>query len=68
MEITLNLRKIGLTYKQIKLNVIHDKLLRNDHGKGKVPEARGNGQPTAGIINIIIVGIVSEGDSNGRCK
>ncbi|XP_022858494.1 uncharacterized protein LOC111379363 [Olea europaea var. sylvestris] len=46
----------------------NDKRLRNDHGREKAPEAKRDGQPTAGTINIIIGGIASGGDSNSGRK
>ncbi|XP_022858982.1 uncharacterized protein LOC111379774 [Olea europaea var. sylvestris] len=41
---------------------------RNDRGREKDLEAKRDGQPTAGTINIIIGGIASGGDSNSGRK
>ncbi|XP_022891846.1 uncharacterized protein LOC111406696 [Olea europaea var. sylvestris] len=46
----------------------NDKHLKNDRGKEKAPETKRDCQPTAGIINIIIWGIASGGDSNSGRK
>ncbi|XP_022871854.1 uncharacterized protein LOC111390955 [Olea europaea var. sylvestris] len=48
--------------------VDNDKRRRNDRGREKAPEAKRDGQPTAGTINIIIGGIASGGDSNSGRK
>ncbi|XP_022854045.1 uncharacterized protein LOC111375450 [Olea europaea var. sylvestris] len=48
--------------------VDNDKCPRNDCGKERAPEAKRDGQPTAGTINIIIGGIASGGDSNSGRK
>ncbi|XP_022872734.1 uncharacterized protein LOC111391716 [Olea europaea var. sylvestris] len=42
----------------------NDKRPKNDGGRDRAPEAKRDGQPTAGIINIIVGGIASGGDSN----
>ncbi|XP_022883485.1 uncharacterized protein LOC111400301 [Olea europaea var. sylvestris] len=46
----------------------NDKRPRNDRGKEKDTEAKKDGRPTAGTINIIIGGIASGGDSNNGRK
>ncbi|XP_022843439.1 uncharacterized protein LOC111366994 [Olea europaea var. sylvestris] len=46
----------------------NDKRPRNDRSREKDPEAKRDGQPTAGTINIIIGGIASGGDSNSGRK
>ncbi|XP_022899292.1 uncharacterized protein LOC111412588 [Olea europaea var. sylvestris] len=46
----------------------NDKCPRNDRGRERAPEAKRNGQPTFGTINIIIRGITSGGDSNSGRK
>ncbi|XP_022846338.1 uncharacterized protein LOC111369085 [Olea europaea var. sylvestris] len=42
----------------------NDKRPKNDGGRDRAPEVKRDGQPTAGIINIIVGGIASGGDSN----
>ncbi|XP_022865186.1 uncharacterized protein LOC111385058 [Olea europaea var. sylvestris] len=42
----------------------NDKRPKNDGGRDRAFEAKRDGQPTAGIINIIVGGIASGGDSN----
>ncbi|XP_022881079.1 uncharacterized protein LOC111398400 [Olea europaea var. sylvestris] len=42
----------------------NDKRPKNDGGRERASEAKRDGQPTAGIINIIVGGIASGGDSN----
>ncbi|XP_022853969.1 uncharacterized protein LOC111375383 [Olea europaea var. sylvestris] len=49
-------------------NFGNDKRPRNDRGRERAPEAKRDGQPTAGTINIIIGGIASGGDSNSGRK
>ncbi|XP_022897815.1 uncharacterized protein LOC111411523 [Olea europaea var. sylvestris] len=46
----------------------NDKCPRNNQNGGKGPEDRGNKQPTAGTINIIIGGTASGGDSSSGRK
>ncbi|XP_022895348.1 uncharacterized protein LOC111409539 [Olea europaea var. sylvestris] len=42
----------------------NDKCSKNDYGRERASEAKRDGQPTAGIINIIVGGIASGGDLN----
>ncbi|XP_022891694.1 uncharacterized protein LOC111406513 [Olea europaea var. sylvestris] len=46
----------------------NDKRPRNDRGREKAPEAKRDGQPIAGTVNIIIGGIALGGDSNSGRK
>ncbi|XP_022888952.1 uncharacterized protein LOC111404368 [Olea europaea var. sylvestris] len=46
----------------------NDKRLRNNQNGGKGPEDRGNKQPTASTINIIVRGTASGGDSSSGRK
>ncbi|XP_022855587.1 uncharacterized protein LOC111376815 [Olea europaea var. sylvestris] len=48
--------------------ISNDKRPRNYQNRDKDPEGRGNKQPTAGIIDIIVGGISSGGDSSSEHK
>ncbi|XP_022880891.1 uncharacterized protein LOC111398189 [Olea europaea var. sylvestris] len=63
-------RKIEALIKRGLLSsyVSNDKHPKNDRGRERAPEAKRDGQPTAGIINIIIGDIASGGDSNSGRK
>ncbi|XP_022855572.1 uncharacterized protein LOC111376800 [Olea europaea var. sylvestris] len=55
------------SYKKGISELLH-KRPRNNQNGGKGPEDRGNKQPTAGTINIIVGGTASEGDSSSGRK